>query len=347
MSTLKTIEPLYGINEITIIPAATSTINSRKECNPYVKDNWLPLFASPMASTINESNYEEYLKVGIPTVIPRNIPLELRFQLLSKTFVAMSLDEFEMTFGVPEYTFDAPVYVCVDVAHGHMERLINSCAVAKGLHGDKVIIMTGNIAHPDTYYLYAKAGIDFVRVSVGSGNVCTTAANTGIYFPMGSLLSELYVRKQSVINNINNPQSNVSYQYKSVPKIIADGGFNNFDQIIKALALSADYVMLGKIIAKSEEACGETCYIEDQKYREYYGMSTKRAQKETGREGNNTAEGISTLVPIEYPIAKWTDNFKAFLKSAMSYSNSRTLEEFQRKAIVKIMTLEARNAYNK
>lgn len=338
---------LKSINEFTIIPAVMSTVNSRKECNPYYEDGMLPLFAAPMASTINENNYEEYLKVGIPTVIPRNVPLELRFQLLSKTFVAMSLDEFEMTFGVPEYTFDEPAYVCVDIANGHMKRLIDSCAEAKRLHGDKVIIMTGNIAHPDTYYLYAKAGIDYIRCGIGSGNACTTSANTGIHYPMGSLLRELGVRKRSVEANIKDPKYNTSYQYKSVPKIIADGGFNNFDQIIKALALSADYVMLGKIIAKSEEACGKTCYIEDQKYREYYGMSTKRAQKETGKEGNTTAEGISTLVPVEYPIAKWVDNFKSYLRSAMSYSDSRTLEEFQKKAIVRIMTLESRNAYNK
>lgn len=338
---------LKSINEFTIIPAVMSTVNSRKECNPYYEDGILPLFTAPMASTINEDNYKEYLKVGIKTVIPRNVPLEVRIKLLTETFVALSLDEFESFFGCPEYTFDYPTYVCVDIANGHMKRLIDSCTEVKRLHGDKVTIMTGNIAHPDTYYLYAKAGIDYVRCGIGSGNCCTTSANLGVHYPMGSLLRELGVRKRSVESNIKDPKYNASYQYKSVPKIVADGGFNNFDQINKALALGADYVMLGKIIAKSEEACGNTCYIDDQKYREYYGMSTKRAQKETGKEGNTTAEGISTLVPIEYPIAKWVDNFTAYLRSVMSYCDSRTLKEFKDKVIIRTMSIDSRNAYNK
>ena len=163
---------LKSINEFTIIPAVMSTVNSRKECNPYYEDGMLPLFTAPMASTINEDNYKEYLKVGIKTVIPRNISLEVRIKLLTETFVALSLDEFESIFGCPEYTFDYPTYVCVDIANGHMKRLIDSCAEVKRLHGDKVTIMTGNIAHPDTYYLYAKAGIDYIRCGIGSGNVC-------------------------------------------------------------------------------------------------------------------------------------------------------------------------------
>lgn len=338
---------LKGINECTIIPAVISSINSRKECNTFYDDGMLPLFTAPMASTINEDNYKEYLKVGIKTIIPRNIPLEVRIKLLTETFVALSLDEFETIFGCPEYTFDYPTYVCVDVANGHMKRLIDSCAEAKRLHGDKVTIMTGNIAHPDTYYLYAKAGIDYVRCNIGTGNCCTTSANLGLHYPVYHLLKEIKVRKGAVDSIIKDPKMNAAYQYKSVPKVVADGGFNNFDQINKALALGSDYVMLGKIIAKSEEACGNTCYIEAQKYREYYGMSTKRAQKETGREGNNTAEGISTLVPIEYPIAKWVDNFKAYLRSVMSYCDCRTLDEFKTKVQVRTMTDGARNAYNK
>ena len=63
-------------------------------------------------------------------------------------------------------------------------------------------------------------------------------------------------------------------------------------------------------------------------YREYYGMSTKRAQKETGGSGNTTAEGISRPIPIEYNVNKWADNMKSFLVSAMSYTDSRNLKEF-------------------
>ena len=62
-------------------------------------------------------------------------------------------------------------------------------------------------------------------------------------------------------------------------------------------------------------------------YREYYGMSTKRAQKETGGNGTTTSEGISRPIPVEYNIAKWADNMKSYLISVMSYTNSRNLED--------------------
>lgn len=137
-------------------------------------------------------------------------------------------------------------------------------------------------------------------------------------------------------------------------KIVADGGFSNFDQINKALALGADFVMLGKIFAKAEEACGEILdfpnYDEEEtssRYREYYGMSTKRAQVEFGKKGNKTAEGISTLVQIDYTIAGWVDNFKHYLQSAMSYTDCVTLDEFKTKVQYSTITPNARIAYFK
>jgi hypothetical protein len=63
-------------------------------------------------------------------------------------------------------------------------------------------------------------------------------------------------------------------------------------------------------------------------YREYYGMSTKRAQRETGGSGKTTAEGISRPIPVEYNINKWADNMKSYLVSAMSYTDSKNLKEF-------------------
>jgi IMP dehydrogenase/GMP reductase len=150
----------------------------------------------------------------------------------------------------------------------------------------------------------------------------------------------------------------VTYGTAAPTKIIADGGISNFDDIQKCLALGADLVMSGNIFARAEEACGEVIYAESidhakngkyitqevwneywtddgfrthrshyKPYREYYGMSTKRAQKETGGSGTTTSEGISRPVPVEYPIAKWADNMKSYLVSVMSYTDSKNLSE--------------------
>lgn len=309
---------LYSLDDIVILPACFSDIEHRSECKVEDENGKLPIFAAPMSCVINMENFRKFEEVGINTIIPRNIPIGDRLNQSTETFVALSLDEFEKyVISVPK--FEVTHYICVDIANGHMKKLYNMSRLAKSIHGDNLKLMVGNIAYPDTYTMYADLA-DYVRLGIGSGNVCTTSANTGVHFPMASLLDRCHKLK---------------IWGRGKAKIVADGGFNNFDQINKALALGADYVMLGQILAKSEEACGpiEVGYSKEtgDAYicREYYGMSTKRAQKEFGKEGNTTAEGISKWVEVEYPIAKWVDNFKHYLRSAMSYTNSKSLIEFQ------------------
>lgn len=351
---------LYGIDDFVIIPETISNVSSRKECNPlYIYDNLfkqtlsgkLPLFAAPMGGVIDNSNWKIFYDNKINVVIPRTLPLEYRLESMFDTFIAISLSEAEDVFvhkDMSKYLNGRVAYICIDIANGHMQKLLDICSEIKNMYKNNIIIMTGNIANPRTYFEYAKVGVDFVRCSIGSGNVCTTAANSGIHYPLGSLILECYKNKQEVEDNINRVHFNDNY--KSIPKIIADGGFKNYDQIIKALALGADYVMLGEIFAKTEEACGELSYdINDKMYRTYYGMSTKKAQILMGKkpEECKTAEGIVKEVPVEYTLKGWIDNFVHYLKSAMSYTNSRNLDEFIGQVTLGINTPMAHAAFYK
>lgn len=359
---------LLSFNDICLVPSIISDIEHRSECNPYINEDLdlpmplrlgcLPLFTAPMTSVIDENNWKIFQGNKINTIIPRSVNWETRMDLSDKTFIAVSLSEFErlIDFYHPIQT----IHVCIDIANGHMKKLLDLCKQAKEKFGNYISIMAGNIANPDTYLEYAKVGIDYIRCGIGSGSCCTTSSNAGgIHYPMVSLLSELNKLKKFVYEN--KALSDWGYykndvEYLSVPKIVADGGFSNFDQIIKALAIGADYVMLGKIFAMSVEACGEILnkhyfgydilkdgpfqdWIRKQDisvikeydcYRQYYGMSTKKAQSEFGNTEFKTAEGIETLVPIKYTLAGWCDNFISYLRSAMSYANSRNLEEFKK-----------------
>ena len=366
---------LLTFNDICLVPSVISNIEHRSECSPYLEDGMLPLFTAPMSSVIDQYNWEIFKNNKINIIIPRSVDWETRLDLSNKTFIAVSLSEFErlIDFYHPIQT----IYICVDIANGHMKKLLDLCKQAKERFGDQIQLMAGNIANPDTYYEYAKAGIDYVRCGIGTSPICTTSANSGVHYPMVSLLQKIDDYKRSVENRINlagNP-------FKSIPKIVADGGFSNFDQIIKALAIGADYVMLGKIFAMSEEACGEIVYKEqfiptkldlstlpedDRKlyeesgldeayitktiktpFRKYYGMSTKKAQAEFGNETLKTAEGIETLVPIKYKLSGWIDNFISYLRSAMSYCNSRTLDEFKKNAHIEQISANSFQAYYK
>ena len=378
----------YSLQDISIMPACVTEINHRAECNPYNDNNKLPIFVAPMSSVIDLNNAKIFEFNKLNVVIPRTIDLEDRLNVCEEYFIAVGLNEFENTILTLNLEDRKPIKICVDVANGHMKKLIDLCKYAKNRFRNKIIIMAGNVANPLVYYDYAYAGIDYIRLSIGSGSACTTAANAAIYTPMASLIDECVSVKKIVERDRNN--------YKSVPKIIADGGFNNYDDIIKALALGADYVMCGKIFAQCEEACGEklqkflysdgtykylnhydaikakeymnkanyfsnvlSAKIDINKtsepypitafneiYRNYYGMSTKKAQKEMGKENLHTSEGIEKMVTVEYSLLGWIDNFIDYLRSAMSYCNATTLDAFKTAKIIKI-TNSARNSYFK
>lgn len=185
-----------------------------------------------------------------------------------------------------------------------------------------------------------------VKGVIVHNSACTTSANVSIHYPMASLVNECY---------------NISKEFESPTKIVADGGFRNYSDIIKALALGSHSVMLGGIFNKCLESCSDNFmrieenspanrYHELRKefrykkldrenaeehfkndgevYKYYRGMSTKEVQKFWNKKDLKTGEGISKYNKVEYTLGGWTENFIDYLKSAMSYTNSRNLKEF-------------------
>ena len=259
----------YSYNDVTIIPSIISDINSRSECNPFVDNinNLLPIFTAPMASVVNEDNLDIFLKNGIIPIVPRNIDIERRKYLINEQrWVALSLKEFEDLFitNARDRQCDSNThyFICVDIANGHMNSLYAKCVMTKELSnklGYKLTIMTGNIANPDTYkwicnfnIRYKMRVIDFIRVGIGGGSGCITTSNVSTHYPQASLIDECYNIKKQLLHE--NEDEDI------LPKIIADGGIRNYDHVIKALALGADYVMIGSLFAQCIESAGEKTY---------------------------------------------------------------------------------------
>ena len=364
----------YELSDVNIVQADISFINHRAECNPYVKfpnmdNDFYPVIVSPMGAVTNEHNYKTWLNEKFMCVVPRTVDIEKRLEIMYEAFASFSLNEAEDVLRFVDLG-DKTAYVCIDIAHGTMNRLYEVCKYLKHHYKQQMIIMTGNVANPNAYIYYADAGIDYLRACIGTGSRCTTSANVGVHYPTATLLDELRIEKE---------RWEIEFGRPAPTKIIADGGIANFDDIQKCLALGADLVMSGSIFAKSWEACGNIGYMHPDNlnmadaipekmyfekidgfervlkdmvqeyekyreeiaqvteslakmrkrkpYREYYGMSTKRAQKETGGKGTTTAEGISRPIPVEYNINKWADNMKSFLVSVMSYTDRKTLKE--------------------
>lgn len=323
---------LYSLDEICLIPSSVSGVESRGDVNVLTNKNRYPLFTAPMSCIIDENNYEEFEVNGINTIIPRSVKWETRLDfLMNGHWVALGFKEAKWltTNIIPS----EKIRVCIDQANGHMTKLLNLCKELKDKYGERIRIMTGNIANPYSYREYARVGVDYVRVGIGGGAGCTTSVQTGIHYPMGSLITKCKEEKDYVIKSIE-----LGAKYRSVPKIVADGGFKYIDQIVKALALGADYVMLGGILAKTEEACGQVLpSVGFERYREYYGMSTGKAQHEINQASlykddlflPKHPEGICKSVAIEYSVEDWTVDFEHALRSCMSYTGARDLNEFR------------------
>lgn len=382
----------YDLRDVSVIQAPVSNIEHRADIDPFIEicgRKQYPIIVSPMASVTDQNNYRVWIDAGFTPVVPRSVQKSEqnpegitwgeRMKLAKGTFVSVSLSEASQVLN-EILIGEEKIYICIDLAHGTLSALYDVCKKLKEVFRDRIEIMTGNVANPEAYFYYADAGIDWMRISVGTGSRCTTAANTGIYYPSATLIDELYQEKKRWEETYG----------REGTKLIMDGGIGNFDDIQKALALGCDAVMSGNLFARAEEACGEVVYLHsddpdmsdaitqeayNQKleeldgiielysgklsvsnikpyakalsskqkllqrrpYREYYGMSTKKAQRITGGVGNKTAEGISRPVPVEYPIKKWADNMESFLRSNMSYTNSRTIEELKRNSEVIIL----------
>jgi len=326
---LKT-EMLYSLRDISIIPSVLTKIRSRKECNPYERkieenDSFYPIIASPMDSVLDETNWIHYWNNKINCIIPRTVSIEQRLNLCDKVFCAFSLKETK------EYFLNGNIdkenlNVLIDIANGSMFEEMSTGFELKQKYGAKLRLMGGNIGNPETYLYYNIAGFDYLRVGVGSGNGCLTSTNTAIHYPYASLISKI-----ATIKNSNDGQC----------KIIADGGMSGYSDIIKSLALGADYVMCGRIFAqaaKTDEEIGQELV--------YRGMSTKEAQKAMGNKVLKTAEGRCVNIVKQYTLSGWVDNFDSYLRSAMSYCDARTLREFKEKAICQVISPNSSSQIN-
>lgn len=188
----------YSYNDVTIIPAEISDIKSRKECNVFIENensnNVLPIFTAPMSTIINKNNISIFKNNGIIPILPRNVGVDpqnenerfdtiINYLECRDIWVAVSLKEFTTIFAsdeIPEGLRDVEenhtFKVCIDLANGHMKYLYEVINKAKDLSRERkynLIIMTGNIANPDTYeWICKNAEVDYIRLNIGSGSNC-------------------------------------------------------------------------------------------------------------------------------------------------------------------------------
>ena len=331
-------------NDLLIVAKQTTRIQSRKEIFIWDSMGKLPLFTAPMDTVVSTENEKLFKDLGVNVCLPRGVEGE------DDSFVSYSLNDFKEIIIKKELPSinGKKKYVLIDTANGHIKDMIHCIKISKKKWGNQLVLMVGNVANSKTYEILSDAGADLIRCGIGNGNGCLTTQQLGVGYPMASLIRECYISSCS----LENPA-----------KIVADGGMKSYSDVIKSLALGADYVMLGSIFNKSIESCGKNYIFENipipvsfakiahklgfKVFKKFRGMSTKEVQKKWGSLKLKTSEGVVRIREVEYTLEGWVDNFKSYLRSAMSYSDSFDLEEFVNKANFIKISENALKRFNK
>lgn len=211
----------------------------------------------------------------------------------------------------------------VDTAHGHSKGVIDTVRYIKDKY-PKIDVVGGNIATPEAAEALIEAGADAVKVGIGPGSICTTRIIAGIGVPQLSAVMETAKRAREL----------------GVP-VIADGGVKYSGDMAKALAGGASTVMVGSLLAGTEESPGEIIYSEGQTFKYYRGMGSIAAMKKGGKERyaqSNVAddklvpEGIEGKILLKGPMAGEIFQLCGGIRSSMGYSGAKDLTDFWKKA---------------
>lgn len=214
-------------------------------------------------------------------------------------------------------------FIVIDVANGYTQSVIE--AIKKIKHEFDVDVVAGNVATAEGTELLASAGADAIRVGIGSGSACITRLVAGVGIPQISAIIEC---------------AEAASKY-DVP-IISDGGIRKPGDVVKALAAGASTVMIGNLLAGTDESPGATIIRENRKYKIYRGMASHGAYlSRMEREGvfeeeeieAYVSEGVEGLVEYRGTVSEVLRQLVGGLRSGMSYLGAKTIKELQNNAI--------------
>ena len=220
--------------------------------------------------------------------------------------------------------------VVIDTAHGHSAGVIETVKEVRNF-SDKIQIIAGNIATPEAAKALIKAGADALKVGIGPGSICTTRIIAGVGLPQLSAIMEV---------------SEMAKKYK-IP-VIADGGIKHSGDIAKAIAAGADSVMIGSLLAGTDESPGEVFLYQGRSYKSYRGMGSLAAmargsadryfQESVSDSLKLVPEGIEGRVPYKGPVKDIVHQLIGGLKSAMGYTGNATIQDLQKNNVFRRIT---------
>ncbi|WP_182085883.1 IMP dehydrogenase [Aureimonas sp. ME7] len=250
-----------------------------------------------------------------------NAAKDAQGRLLAAAAISVGDDGFERA----ERLIDAGIdLIVVDTAHGHSQRVLDAVSRVKKL-SNEVQIVAGNIATPGGAQALIDAGADGIKVGIGPGSICTTRIVAGVGVPQLSAVMDA-----------------VDVADKAGVPVIADGGIKFSGDLAKALAAGASAVMVGSLLAGTEESPGEVYLHNGRSYKSYRGMGSVGAmargsadryfQAEVRDTLKLVPEGIEGQVAYKGAVGAVLHQLTGGLRAAMGYTGAATLEDFRERA---------------
>ncbi|NGX37088.1 MAG: Inosine-5'-monophosphate dehydrogenase [Chlamydiae bacterium] len=307
----------YTFDDVALVPQFNN-VPSRTE--PLL-ETWLtknlkigiPLICANMDSAISEELAQILIDAGSMPIFHRFTDMETQKKWVkkfkSKTFISCGIRSLKET---QELLDLGAVGVCIDVAHGHSDRMFDYIEKLKKSHPDKDVI-AGNVCTAMAYHDLVNAGADAVKVGVGPGAACTTRMVTGFGVPQLSAIYEC----AKIAEKLRVP-------------LIADGGIRSSRDVVLALAAGANTVMIGNLFARTDESAA----IKKESMAKYRGQASEDFQTDFygGLKDKTVAEGIDFWAPVSGSANDLIDRLLGGLRSGLTYGGARSIKELQRKA---------------
>jgi len=343
-SKLKGLATYYSLGDLLILPNASSIEPHQADVSSrFTKRIGLqvPIVSSPMDTVTGSRMAVEMAKLGGIGVVHRNMSVEQEVEEIRRVkssecrattvdgegrpSVAAAVGPFdvERAKALDSVGVDA---IVIDTAHGHNINVIKSAKEIRRQISSELIV--GNIGTPEAAEDYLDVGPDALRVGLGSGSICTTRIATGVGVPQASAIHGVYSEARR----------------HRIP-VISDGGVESGGDIVKALALGADSVMLGKALAGCDESSGKL--LESPlpglagKYKLFRGMGSRSVISKVDRymvSSKGAPEGVEGLVKTTGSVASVVNELVQHLKQGMGYVGARNVGELRVKSRLVVVT---------
>ncbi len=335
-------DPKLDFNNVLIRPKRT-ILTSRSEVDvereftfPHSTSTWkgVPIIAANMDTVGTIEMYQKLSQYKILTALHKFYNLEdLKEKNLDENYFMISTGISDKDYVRLKDILDnmKVKWVCIDVANGYMQQLVDFCKKVRENYPDKIIVAGNVVSREMTEELIINGKVDIVKAGIGGGSACVTRLKTGVGMPQLSAVIEC----SDAAHGVNG-------------FIISDGGITCPGDMAKAFCGGADFVMVGGQFAGHDENPGEVVEENGQKYKLFYGMSSEHAMKKHYGEMAKYRSSEGRFIKLKYrgPVEDTVLDYLGGIRSCCTYINAKCIKNMSKCTTFVMVSQQLNNHFN-